>query len=138
MDFNQLVQQLGVFLPVVAIILGLFLAWVVARIGAYIVRRVFESLKVDERASSSLDAKTQITKWASGVIFWVLFVFVLWQLATLAGRFIGIPASTVDPRDREHAGPGRDRGGEEAPGTRSHPTGLESHPGGRQRRRHGS
>lgn len=97
MDFNQLVQQLGVFLPVVAIILGLFLAWVVARIGAYIVRRVFESLKVDERASSSLDAKTQITKWASGVIFWVLFVFVLWQLATLAGRFIGIPASTVDP-----------------------------------------
>jgi hypothetical protein len=97
MDFNQLLQQLGIFLPVVAIILGLFVAWVVARIGAFLVRRVFESLKVDERASSSLDAKTQITKWASGVTFWVLFVFVLWQLATLAGRFIGIPASTVDP-----------------------------------------
>ena len=97
MDFNQLLQQLGVFLPVVAIILGLFVAWVVARIGAFLVRRVFESLKVDERASSSLDSKTQITKWASGVTFWVLFVFVLWQLATLAGRFIGIPASTVDP-----------------------------------------
>ncbi len=97
MDFNQLLQQLGVFLPVVAIILGLFVAWVVARIGAFLVRRVFESLKVDERASSSLDAKTQITKWASGVTFWVLFVFVLWQLASLAGRYIGIPASTVDP-----------------------------------------
>ena len=97
MDFNQLVQQLGVFLPLIAIIVGLFLAWVVARIGAYVVRRIFESLKVDERASSSLDAKTQITKWASGVTFWVLFVFVLWQLTTLAGRFIGIPASTVDP-----------------------------------------
>jgi len=97
MDFAQLQQQLGVFLPLVAIILGLFLAWVVARIGAFIVRRIFEGLKVDERASNSLGANTQITKWASGVVFWVLFVFVLWQLATLAGRFIGIPASTVDP-----------------------------------------
>ena len=97
MDFNQLLQQLGVFLPILAIIVGLFVAWVVARIGAFLVRRAFESLKVDERASSSLDAKTQITKWASGVTFWVLFVFVLWQLSTLAVRFIGIPASTVDP-----------------------------------------
>jgi len=97
MDFNQLIEQLGVFLPLIAIILGLFVAWVVARIGAFVVRRVFESLKVDERASSSLDSKTQITKWASGVTFWVLFVFVLWQLTTLAGRYIGIPASTVDP-----------------------------------------
>jgi len=97
MDFNQLLQQLGVFLPLVAIIVGIFVAWVVARIGAFLVRRIFEGLKVDERASSSLDSKTQITKWASGATFWVLFVFVLWQLATLAGRFIGIPQSTVDP-----------------------------------------
>lgn len=97
MDFNQLFQQLGVFLPLVAIIIGIFVAWVVGRIGAFLVRRIFEGLKVDERASSSLDSRTQITKWASGVTFWVIFVFVLWQLATLAGRFIGIPASTVDP-----------------------------------------
>jgi len=97
MDFNQLFQQLGVFLPLVAIIIGVFVAWVVARIGAFLVRRILESLKVDERASSSLDSKTQITKWASGATFWLLFVFVLWQLATLAGRFIGIPQSTVDP-----------------------------------------
>ena len=97
MDFNQLLQQLGIFLPLVAIILGLFVAWVVARIGAFLIRRVFESLKVDERASNSLDAKTQITRWVSGATFWLLFVFVLWQLATLAGRYIGIPASTVDP-----------------------------------------
>jgi hypothetical protein len=97
MDFNQLFQQLGVFLPLVAIIVGVFVAWVVARIGAFLVRRILESLKVDERASSSLDSKTQITKWISGATFWLLFVFVLWQLATLAGRFIGIPQSTVDP-----------------------------------------
>lgn len=97
MDFNQLLQQLGGFLPLVAILVGLFLSWVVARIGAFLVRRVFETLKVDERASSSLDSKTQITKWASGATFWLLFVFILWQLATLAGRFIGIPESTVDP-----------------------------------------
>ena len=101
MDFQDLLRQLGVqvgvFLPLVAIIVGLFVAWVVARFGAFLVRRVLERLKVDERASSSLDSKTQITKWASGATFWLLFVFVIWQLATLVGRFIGIPQSTVDP-----------------------------------------
>ncbi len=101
MDINQLLQQLGgqfaVFLPLVAILVGLFVAWVVARFGAFLVRRVLERLKVDERASGSLDTKTQITKWVSGATFWLLFVFVLCQLATLAGRFIGIPQSTVDP-----------------------------------------
>ncbi|NWG33410.1 MAG: mechanosensitive ion channel [Chloroflexi bacterium] len=101
MDFNQLLQQLGgqasVFLPLVAVIVGLFVAWVVGRFGAFIVKRIFERLQVDERASKSLDTKTQITRWVSGATFWLLFVFVLWQLATLASRFIGIPESTVDP-----------------------------------------
>ncbi len=101
MDFNQLLQQLGgqfaVFVPLVVILVGLFVAWVVGRFGAFLMRRILESLKVDERASTSLGTKTQITKWVSGVTFWLLFVFVLWQLATLAGRFIGLPQSTVDP-----------------------------------------
>jgi hypothetical protein len=101
MDFNQLLQQLGgqasVFLPLVAIIIGLFVAWVVGRFGAFIVRRILERLQVDERASKSLDTKTQITAWVSGATFWLLFVFVLWWLATLVGTFVGIPQSTVDP-----------------------------------------
>lgn len=101
MDFQQLLNQLGlqagIFLPLVAIIIGLFIAWVVARFGAFIVRRILEGLRVDERASASLDTKTQITRWVSGATFWILFVFVLWQLATLASRFIGIPESSVDP-----------------------------------------
>lgn len=101
MDFNQLLQQLGgqaaVFLPLVAIIVGLFVAWVMARFGAFIMRRILERLQVDERASKSLDTRTQITAWMSGATFWLLFVFVLWWLATLVGTFVGIPQSSVDP-----------------------------------------
>jgi hypothetical protein len=101
MDLQQLLSQLGmqanIFLPLIAIIIGLFIAWVVARFVAFIVRRILESLKVDERASASLDTKTQITRWVSGAAFWIIFVYVLWLLANLTSQFIGIPASSVDP-----------------------------------------
>src|SRR3990172_11520177 len=76
-------------------ILGLLIAWVVARIGAFLVRRAFERLKVDERASQSLDTKTQVTKWVSGLTFWVLFIVVIWQLTIGAQRFAGVPTGAV-------------------------------------------
>ena len=49
---NEILIQLqalanNYLLPLVVIILGLFIAWVVARIGAFLVRRAFERLKVD-------------------------------------------------------------------------------------------
>jgi len=97
---NEILIQLqalanNYLLPLVVIILGLFIAWVVARIGAFLVRRAFERLKVDERASQSLDTKTQVTKWVSGLTFWVLFIVVIWQLTIGAQRFAGVPTGAV-------------------------------------------
>jgi hypothetical protein len=82
-------------LPLLVIIIGLFLAWVVARIGAFLVRRILERLKVDERASASLGTKTQIVKWTSGLTFWLLFIVVIWQLAIGAQRFAGVDTGAV-------------------------------------------
>lgn len=82
-------------LPLLVIIIGLFVAWVVARIGAFLVRRAFERLKVDERASQSLETKTQVTKWVSGLTFWVLFIVVIWQLTIAAQNFAGVNTSAV-------------------------------------------
>ncbi len=83
MDFlnNLLGNTAAVVIPLVAAILGLFLAWIGARLGAFIVRKIFERAKVDERVSSSLDTKTQITKWASTFTFWALFIFlIIWMV----------------------------------------------------------
>ena len=97
MDILSQLQALATqyLLPLVVIILGLFVAWVVARIGAFIVRRALERLKLDERASSSLGTKTQINRWVSGLTFWVLFVLVIWQLAIGAQRFFGVQTGPV-------------------------------------------
>src|SRR3990172_1841241 len=97
---NEILIQLqalanNYLLPLVVIILGLLIAWVVARMGVLLVRRAFERLKVDERASQSLDTKTQVTKWVSGLTFWVLFIVVIWQLTIGAQRFAGVPTGAV-------------------------------------------
>ena len=92
MDFMRLIADLGqsaaILIPILAVIVGVFVAWIVARIGAFIVRRILNSTKVDERASESLGTKTQITKWVSGFTFWALFIFVLGWLINLAQGFI--------------------------------------------------
>lgn len=92
MNFQELFANLGesamVLIPIVAIIVGLFVAWIAGRLGAFIVRRVLDSAKVDERASQSLGTKTQITKWVSGFTFWALFIVVLVWLIQLAQGFI--------------------------------------------------
>lgn len=92
MDFGQLFADLGstaaVLIPVIAIVIGLFLAWIVGRLGAFVVRRILNSAKVDERASDSLGTKTQITKWVSGFTFWALFIFVLVWLINFAQGFV--------------------------------------------------
>jgi hypothetical protein len=86
--FSQLQKLASLYLlPLVVIIIGLFVAWVVARIGAFLVRRALERLNVDERASQSLDTKAQVTRWVSGLTFWVLFILVIWQLLIGAQRF---------------------------------------------------
>lgn len=100
MDFQKLFQDLGasaaVLLPLLAIIVGLFLSWIVARLGAFLVRKGLESIKVDERASQSLGAKTQITKWVSGFTFWALFIFVLVWLINFAQGFVpGLQGNVV-------------------------------------------
>jgi hypothetical protein len=97
MDILSQLQQLATqyLLPLLVVIVGLFVAWVVARVGAFLVRRAFERLKVDERASQSLGTKTQITKWVSGLVFWVLFIVVIWQLAIAAQNIAGLNTATV-------------------------------------------
>jgi len=92
MDFQKLFADLGstalILVPVLAIIVGLFVSWIVGRLGAFIVKRVLNSAKVDERASASLGTKTQITKWVSGFTFWALFVIVFVSLINFGIRFI--------------------------------------------------
>ena len=92
MDILTQLQALATqyLIPLLAIIVGLFVAWVVARIGAFLVRRGLERLKIDERASKSLGTDTKITKWVSGLTFWLLFIVVLWQLAVAAQTYAGV------------------------------------------------
>ena len=75
MDFfyNLLGDTAAVVVPLVAAILGLFIAWIGARLGAFIVRKIFERANVDKRVSDSLDTKAQVTKWVTGFTFWALF-----------------------------------------------------------------
>jgi len=94
--FADLGQSAAILIPILAIIVGLFIAWIVARIGAFIVRRILNSAKVDERASASLGTETQITKWVSGFTFWALFIFVLVWLINFAQVFIpGLQGNVV-------------------------------------------
>jgi hypothetical protein len=94
--FGPLGQSAAILIPILAIIVGLFIAWIVGRLGAYIVRRLLNSVKVDERVSASLGTKTQITKWVSGFTFWALFVFVLVWLINFAQGFIpGLQGNVV-------------------------------------------
>ncbi|RJP51082.1 MAG: hypothetical protein C4557_08625 [Anaerolineaceae bacterium] len=97
MDILSQLQDLATqyLLPLLAVIVGLFVAWVLARIGAFLVRRAFERMKVDDRISQSLDTKAQVTKWVSGLTFWVLFIVVIWQLAVAAQRFAGLDTVAV-------------------------------------------
>jgi hypothetical protein len=84
--------------PLVVIILALFVAWLVARIGAFLVRRALEWAKVDERATASLGTQTQIVRWVSGLTFWLLFIVAIWQLAILVQNVavsLGLPVSTA-------------------------------------------
>jgi len=95
MDYlnNLLGNTASIVIPLVAVILGLFIAWIGARIGAFIIRKGLEAAKVDERVSESLDTKTQITKWVSTFVFWALFIFLIIQLVNFAQGMGWIPAS---------------------------------------------
>jgi len=99
MDFSNLLAGLGdaaqFLVPLVVVIIGLFIAWVVGRFVAFLVRRGLERLKLDERASKSLGTTTQITRWVSGLVFWLVFIVVLWQLAIAAQNFIGVNTAAV-------------------------------------------
>ena len=98
MDFlnNLLGDTAAVVIPLVAAILGLFVAWIVARLGAFLIRKALERIKVDERVSTSLGTKTQITKWVSGFTFWALFIFVIVWLINFAQGFIpGLQGNAV-------------------------------------------
>ncbi|HAV78264.1 MAG TPA: hypothetical protein DCX53_13025 [Anaerolineae bacterium] len=94
MDFlNDLLgNTAAVVIPLVAAILGLFVAWIGARLGAFIIRKILERTKVDERVSASLDTKTQITKWVSGFTFWALFIFIIIWLVNFAQGLGWLPA----------------------------------------------
>ncbi|HEY5731750.1 MAG TPA: mechanosensitive ion channel [Anaerolineales bacterium] len=95
MDFltNLLGDTAAVVIPLVAAILGLFLAWIGGRLGAFIVRKIFERAQVDERVSKSLDTKTQITKWVSGFTFWALFIFIIIWLVDFAQGMGWLPSN---------------------------------------------
>jgi len=92
-DLQRLAMQF--ILPLVVILIGLLLAWIVARLGAYLVRRALGAVNLDERVSSSLDTKTDVTRWVSGLTFWVLFIVVVWQLAILAQNIAGVDTAAV-------------------------------------------
>jgi hypothetical protein len=92
-DLQKLAMQF--LIPLVVILIGLLLAWIVARLGAFLVRRALGALKLDERVSSSLGTKTDVTGWVSGLTFWVLFVVVIWQLAVLAQNVAGVNTVAV-------------------------------------------
>lgn len=84
MDFQFLNDLLGntasVVIPLIAVILVLFIAWIGARLGAFIVRKILERANVDKHVSASLDTETNITKWVSGFTFWVLFILlIMWS-----------------------------------------------------------
>lgn len=100
MDLQKLFADLGstaaILIPILAIIVGLFIAWIVARLGAFLVRKALERIQVDERISESMETKAQITKWVSGFTFWALFIFVLVWLINLAQGFIpGLQGNVV-------------------------------------------
>ena len=100
MDFQKLFADLGqsaaILIPIIAIVIGLFLAWIVGRLGAFLVRRILNGAKIDERASESLGTQTQITKWVSGFTFWALFIFVLVWLINFAQGFVpGLQGNVV-------------------------------------------
>jgi hypothetical protein len=100
MDFQKLFADLGqsaaILIPILAIIVGLFIAWIVARLGAFLVRKGLERIQVDERISESMETKAQITKWVSGFTFWALFIFVLVWLINFAQGFIpGLQGNVV-------------------------------------------
>ncbi|MBM3180255.1 MAG: hypothetical protein FJZ86_07860 [Chloroflexi bacterium] len=100
MDFlNEILANLGttagLLVPILVIIVGLFLAWIVARIGAFLVRKALERARLDQRVSDSLGTKTDITRWVSGFAFWALFVFAIWQLAVFAQNVAGIDTAAV-------------------------------------------
>jgi hypothetical protein len=99
MDFTNLFADLGAAAPLlitlVVVIIGLFVAWVAGRFIAFLVRRGLERLRVDERASKSLGTETQITRWVSGLVFWLVFIVVLWQLAIGAQNMLGLPQAAA-------------------------------------------
>jgi hypothetical protein len=93
---NQLLTLATQYIvPLVVVILGLFIAWVVGRFVAFLVRRALELTKLDQRASASLGTQTQITRWVSGLTFWVVFIVVIWQLAIGAQRFAGVDTAAI-------------------------------------------
>ena len=91
--YNLFGDTASIVIPLVAVILGLFIAWIGARIGTFIVRRILEAAKVDERVSESLDTKTQITKWVSIFVFWALFIFLIVQLVNFARGMGWLPSN---------------------------------------------
>ncbi len=93
MDFlyDLLGDTAAIVVPLVAAILGLFLAWIGARIGAFIVRKILERARVDERVSTSLDTKTQITRAVTAFTFWALFIFLIIWLVNFAGGMGWLP-----------------------------------------------
>ena len=93
--WQQLLALQGPLLWVVVAIVGLFVAWVIARIGAYLVRRALQAAQVDQRASNSLGTKTSITKWVSGIVFWALFIIAIWQMLILAYNVSGGQIDTI-------------------------------------------
>ncbi|HSG43542.1 MAG TPA: mechanosensitive ion channel [Anaerolineales bacterium] len=95
MDFfnNLLGDTAAVVVPLVAAILGLFIAWIGARLGAFIVRKIFERANVDKRVSDSLDTKAQVTKWVTGFTFWALFIFLIIWLVDFAQGLGWLPAT---------------------------------------------
>jgi len=92
MDILKQLQDLATeyLIPLLVFIVGLFVAWVVARIVASLVRRGLERLKIDERAAKSLGTETKITRWMSGLTFWLVFIVVIWQLAIAAQAYAGV------------------------------------------------
>lgn len=96
MNFQDIINNLGesalILVPILAIIVGLFVAWIAARIGAFIVRKALESAKVDQRVSDSLGTKSEVTRWVSGFAFWALFILVLLALVNLAQGLGLLPA----------------------------------------------
>lgn len=82
---TQFFETLGSFLPNVLVALTILVGgWLIAVIGAALIRGLLNRLKVDERISKLIrdedegeGGKVHVTRWTGRIVFWLIMLFVI-------------------------------------------------------------